>query len=447
MGVGAYGSICMCMIREAKQGPAKKGGRWIHAEPGVGWGGVQLVAAVPRHGIDWRLARQPVRRIPAGGDVAAGLSGPAAALAAGHSALARHAVGRPNFAYELCLKRIDDAALATLDLSSWRLAFNGAEAVSPDTVRRFAQRFAACGLRPEAVAPVYGLAEATVGLLFPPLGAGRADRRLQREPFTREGRAFPATPDDATALRMRLRQTVAGPRDPDRRRRRPRGRRADRRPARVPGPSATRGYFRDPGKTALLFHDGWLDSGDAPTEPNYMYVTGRVKDIVKPTGHDLYPEEIEEAVSRWTACAKAAWPCSVVLTRPPARGLACWRRFRDLARGSTGPAARCGHARHNRKKRVGEPPDDTCWRRRTRCSRLPAGKCGARPVRALYEAGDVGAAPVSATGGRCRGWRASARCAAPAASRRRGGPTVVQRSIDGPVLVGGAATRPRCRPS
>ena len=49
----------------------------------------------------------------------------------------------PNFAYELCLKRIDDAALAGLDLSSWRLAFNGAEAVSPDTVRRFAERFAA----------------------------------------------------------------------------------------------------------------------------------------------------------------------------------------------------------------------------------------------------------------------------------------------------------------
>jgi len=50
----------------------------------------------------------------------------------------------PNFAYELCLKRIDDASLQGLDLSCWRLAFNGAEAVSPDTVRRFSERFAAC---------------------------------------------------------------------------------------------------------------------------------------------------------------------------------------------------------------------------------------------------------------------------------------------------------------
>ncbi|MGZ8992788.1 MAG: AMP-binding protein, partial [Burkholderiaceae bacterium] len=59
----------------------------------------------------------------------------------------------PNFAYELCLKRIDDAALEGLDLSSWRLAFNGAEAVSPDTIERFVQRFAHYGLRREAIAP------------------------------------------------------------------------------------------------------------------------------------------------------------------------------------------------------------------------------------------------------------------------------------------------------
>ena len=108
----------------------------------------------------------------------------------------------PNFAYELCLKRIDDASLAGLDLSSWRLAFNGAEAVSPDTVRRFAARFAACGLAAEAVVPVYGLAEASVGLLLPPLGRVAPIDAIQREPFTREHRAIPAAPDDAGALRF-----------------------------------------------------------------------------------------------------------------------------------------------------------------------------------------------------------------------------------------------------
>jgi acyl-CoA synthetase (AMP-forming)/AMP-acid ligase II len=62
----------------------------------------------------------------------------------------------PNFAYELCLRRIDDAALADLDLRSVRALFNGAEAVSAATGRRCSERFATCGLRAEAMAPVYG---------------------------------------------------------------------------------------------------------------------------------------------------------------------------------------------------------------------------------------------------------------------------------------------------
>jgi acyl-CoA synthetase (AMP-forming)/AMP-acid ligase II len=76
----------------------------------------------------------------------------------------------PNFAYELCLTKVRDAELEGLDLSSWRLAFNGAEPVSPATIDRFAERFAPYGLRRDAITPVYGLAESSVGLAFPPLG-------------------------------------------------------------------------------------------------------------------------------------------------------------------------------------------------------------------------------------------------------------------------------------
>jgi len=108
----------------------------------------------------------------------------------------------PNFAYELCLKRIPDPAASGLDLRTLRLAFNGAEAVLPTTVRRFAERFAPCGLRPEAIAPVYGLAEASVGLLFPPLGRVVPIDAVRREAFTRAGRAEPASPGDAGALRF-----------------------------------------------------------------------------------------------------------------------------------------------------------------------------------------------------------------------------------------------------
>jgi len=102
----------------------------------------------------------------------------------------------PNFGYELCL-RIPDDALAGLDLSSWRLAFNGAEPVNPRTVRRFSARFAGYGFRPEAMAPVYGLAEAALGVTFPPPGRTPPVDVIDRESLVRLGRADPA-PADST---------------------------------------------------------------------------------------------------------------------------------------------------------------------------------------------------------------------------------------------------------
>jgi len=206
----------------------------------------------------------------------------------------------PNFAFELCLKRASPAALSGLDLRSLRLAFNGAEAVGPATVTRFTQRFAPCGLRPEAMAPVYGLAEAAVGLLFPAPGRVAPIDAVQREPFTRLGRALPASADDASALRFvgcgrplpghAVRIVDAAGREL--------GEREEGR-LEFRGPSATRGYFRDAHKTAELIHDGWLDTGDrAYRAAGDIYITGRVKDIVIRGGRHFYPEEIEDAVGR-----------------------------------------------------------------------------------------------------------------------------------------------------
>ncbi|MFP5502523.1 MAG: AMP-binding protein, partial [Candidatus Sericytochromatia bacterium] len=83
----------------------------------------------------------------------------------------------PNFAYHLLATRIDPAEIEGLDLSSWRLALNGAEPVSPSTIEAFCQRMAPYGFAPEAMTPVYGLAEAALGAVFPMLGRGaRFDR-------------------------------------------------------------------------------------------------------------------------------------------------------------------------------------------------------------------------------------------------------------------------------
>src|SRR5436853_363432 len=78
--------------------------------------------------------------------------------------------GGPNFSYELCLRRIPDHELEGLDLSSWRFAFNGAEPVSPDTMAQFESRFAPYNFGATVMSPVYGLAEASVGLAFTPPG-------------------------------------------------------------------------------------------------------------------------------------------------------------------------------------------------------------------------------------------------------------------------------------
>lgn len=83
--------------------------------------------------------------------------------------------GAPNFAYELCARRIAEAHRAELDLSSWRVASNGAEPVRADTMKRFSEAFASCGFRGEAFMPCYGLAEATLFV------SGRGDRSTYRE--------------------------------------------------------------------------------------------------------------------------------------------------------------------------------------------------------------------------------------------------------------------------
>ncbi|MDH5195124.1 MAG: AMP-binding protein, partial [Nitrospira sp.] len=106
----------------------------------------------------------------------------------------------PNFAYDLCIAKIADEELAGLDLSSWRLAFNGAEMVWPETLTRFGRRFAPYGFHPEALAPVYGLAECSVGLAFPPSGRGPLIDRVQRASFMHTGRAVPTESDQASAL-------------------------------------------------------------------------------------------------------------------------------------------------------------------------------------------------------------------------------------------------------
>jgi acyl carrier protein len=204
----------------------------------------------------------------------------------------------PNFAYELCVRKIADRDLEGLDLSSWRCAFNGAEPVSPDTLAAFQRRFAPYGLRSEAITPVYGLAESSVGLCLPRPGRGAVVDNVQREPFTASGQALPALADDPQALRF----VGCGVPLPGHQVRIVGGtgfELGERQVGRLQfkGPSATSGYYRNAEDTRKLFVGDWLDSGDyAYVAAGEAYLAGRAKDMIIRGGRNLYPYELEQAV-------------------------------------------------------------------------------------------------------------------------------------------------------
>ncbi|NRO94864.1 AMP-binding protein [Paraburkholderia sp. NMBU_R16] len=203
----------------------------------------------------------------------------------------------PNFAYERCARRIEDADLEGVDLSTLRLAFCGSEPVSASTMRAFAARFASRGLRPSALTPVYGLAENTLGLAFSEPGRGMRTDCISRTGLAQTQHAVQAeTRDDALEL-VSCGRALPGNQirivDPA----------GDEVTERVVGriefrsPSATRGYFRNPELTARLIRDGWLDTGDLGyMAGEELFITGRVKDLLIRAGRHYFPYELEEAV-------------------------------------------------------------------------------------------------------------------------------------------------------
>ena len=206
--------------------------------------------------------------------------------------------GGPNFAYELCLRRIQESELEGVDLSSWRFAFNGAEPVSPETLAAFEERFSKHNFRKNVLSPVYGLAEASVGLAFTPPGEPWKFDALDRERLARDGEAVPARDGDPAPAKIVACGRVlpdhdlrvvdaAGLELPDR----AEGRLQFR------GPSATTGYYRNPEATRALFDGAWMNTGDrAYLDDGMLYITGREKDVIIRGGRNISPYELEEAV-------------------------------------------------------------------------------------------------------------------------------------------------------
>ncbi|MGE5326395.1 MAG: AMP-binding protein, partial [Deltaproteobacteria bacterium] len=206
----------------------------------------------------------------------------------------------PNFSYELCARKIPDSALEGLDLSPWRIAINAGEAVHPDTLARFYERFKKYGFRQESYTPCYGLAESTVALAFPPIDRPPVVDTIRRDLFETEARAVPAKPGDKNVV-----QFVANGKPMPHHEIKIVDEQGEEVDERVQGRlffrglSRTSGYFRNPKATAAITTpDGWMDSGDLAYWANgEIHITGRVKDLIIKSGRNIVPQEVEAAVA------------------------------------------------------------------------------------------------------------------------------------------------------
>ncbi|MET0266309.1 MAG: amino acid adenylation domain-containing protein [Duganella sp.] len=207
--------------------------------------------------------------------------------------------GAPDFAYRLCLERLKPAQLAALDLSCWRVAFSGAEPVRHDTLRDFIAACAPAGLRPGAIYPCYGLAEATLLVSGGPTGAGMRASHFDENSMA-AGRPQ-AVPDGSAALvacgliAPGLQVTVAAA---DTLAPLPPGQVGE---ILVHGPSVSSGYWRRPEANADTFieREGrrYLRTGDLGFQHDgQLYVTGRLKDVIILRGQNYYPQDLERAI-------------------------------------------------------------------------------------------------------------------------------------------------------
>ncbi|MBX3439554.1 MAG: fatty acyl-AMP ligase [Planctomycetaceae bacterium] len=229
-----------------------------------------------------------------------------------------HTSGGPNFAYDLCVRRISDDQKTSLDLSCWNVAAIGAEPISPHTIERFADAFACCGFRKEAFYPCYGLAEATLIVsggdkqaapvlrTFPAAElAFRASDAIS--PHAPETRPISTDVDGESVLvgcghAWTDHEIVLV--DPESCHESPEGAVGE---IWFAGPSVAEGYWGRAAETRETFNAYLSESGRGPflrtgdlgvIRDGELFICGRIKDLIVIRGRNHYPEDIEATVSR-----------------------------------------------------------------------------------------------------------------------------------------------------
>lgn len=211
----------------------------------------------------------------------------------------------PNFAFGLCVNRIRDEELDGVDLSSWRLCLNGAEAVSAAMQRQFSERFERWGFDASSLTPCYGMAEASLAVTFKPGGTMFKTFGVEHETLASEGVVEPGNKElvsvgvPLAGVEVEIRDEHSKPVPPDRTGR-----------IFVSGPSVMAGYYGRGDLTDEALQDGWLDTGDLGfVHEGELFVCGRHKDTVIIRGANHAPQDFEAALEGLpgmrTGCAVA----------------------------------------------------------------------------------------------------------------------------------------------
>jgi acyl-CoA synthetase (AMP-forming)/AMP-acid ligase II len=216
--------------------------------------------------------------------------------------------GGPNFAYDLCVRKITPEQRDLLDLSHWEVAFNGAEQVYHKTLDQFADYFAPCGFRREAFLPCYGLAEATLMVTGSPklrspvilhlMTTGLEQNQVILSPIsTDDTRTLVSCGQSISDQKIRIVNTETllpcqGDQVGE---------------IWVSGSSVAKGYWNKPMETEATFGARVSDSGEGPflrtgdlgfLHEGELYITGRLKDLIISDGNNHYPNDIEKTVEK-----------------------------------------------------------------------------------------------------------------------------------------------------
>jgi len=207
----------------------------------------------------------------------------------------------PNFGYHYCVTRIADEHLKKIDLSSWKLALNGAEPIDRNTLSRFIEKFKKHGLRDDIFFPVYGMAENSLAATFPSLDnktvAGRFDRsKMENDHVAADtdsddpseyidlvsvgyplvGQEIRIADEEGNTLREREIGEIL-----------------------VKSNSLTKGYYNNKKATDEAIMDGWLRSGDYGfVLDGMLYISGRKKEMIIRRGKNIYPYDVERIASQ-----------------------------------------------------------------------------------------------------------------------------------------------------